>query len=88
MLFGTAISAIGFFALLIFYSTEKMVSIGLTILAAGLSLSITGAFNLILLSANADDWDCIGNDIGNDSASQPGWDVSGPGYLRRLPGGI
>ena len=50
MLFGTAISAIGFFALLIFYSTEKMVSIGLTILAAGLSLSITGAFNLILLS--------------------------------------
>jgi hypothetical protein len=50
MLFGTAISAIGFFALLIFYSTEKMVSIGPTILAAGLSLSITGAFNLILLS--------------------------------------
>jgi MFS family permease len=50
MLFGIAISAIGFFALLIFYSTENMVSIGLTILAAGLSLSITGSFNLILLS--------------------------------------
>jgi MFS family permease len=35
MLFGTAISAIGFFALLIFYSTENMVSIGLTVLAVG-----------------------------------------------------
>jgi MFS family permease len=50
MLFGTAISAIGFFVVLMFHSTENMVSIGLTVLAAGLSLSITGAFNLILLS--------------------------------------
>jgi MFS family permease len=50
MLFGTAISTIGFFAVLIFHSTENMVSIGLAILAAGLSLSITGAFNVILLS--------------------------------------
>ncbi|HJT48933.1 MAG TPA: MFS transporter [Nitrososphaeraceae archaeon] len=50
MLFGTAISAIGFFVILIFHSTENMVSVGLTILAAGLSLSITGAFNVILLS--------------------------------------
>jgi hypothetical protein len=50
MLFGTAISAIGFFVVLIFHSTENMVPIGLTVLAAGLSLSITGAFNVILLS--------------------------------------
>ena len=50
MLFGTAISAIGFFVILIFHSTENMVSIGLIILAAGLSLSITGAFNVILVS--------------------------------------
>jgi MFS family permease len=50
MLFGTAISAIGFFVVLIFHSTENMVSVGLTILSAGLSLSITGAFNVILLS--------------------------------------
>jgi len=50
MLFGTAISAIGFCVILIFHSTENMVSVGLTILAAGLSLSITGAFNVILLS--------------------------------------
>ncbi|MBV9668012.1 MAG: MFS transporter, partial [Nitrososphaeraceae archaeon] len=50
MIFGTAISTIGFFVVLIFHSTEDMVSVGLTILAAGLSLSITGAFNVILLS--------------------------------------
>jgi len=50
MVFGTAISAAGFFVLLIFHSTENMVSVGLTILAAGLSLSMMGAFNVILLS--------------------------------------
>src|SRR5919202_2852247 len=50
ILFGTVISAIGFFEVLIFHSTENMVSIGLIILAAGLSLSITGAFNVILVS--------------------------------------
>ena len=53
MLFGTVISAVGFFVVLIFHSTENMVSVGLTILAAGLSLSITGAFNVILLSVSA-----------------------------------
>jgi hypothetical protein len=50
MLLGTAISTIGFFVLLAFHSTENMVSIGLTILAAGLALSISGGFNVILLS--------------------------------------
>lgn len=49
-LIGTAISTIGFFILLMFHSTETMVSVGLTILAAGLSLSITGGFNVILVS--------------------------------------
>ena len=49
-LIGTFISAVGFIVLLAFHSTESMVSFGLTILAAGLSLSITGAFNVILLS--------------------------------------
>ena len=49
-LIGTVISAIGFFILFMFHSTESMVSAGLAILAAGLSLSITGAFNVILLS--------------------------------------
>jgi MFS family permease len=50
MLVGTAISMIGFFVLLIFHSTEDMVSIGPTILSAGLALSISGGFNVILLS--------------------------------------
>jgi MFS family permease len=49
-LIGTVISAIGFFILFMFHSTESIVSAGLAILAAGLSLSITGAFNVILLS--------------------------------------
>jgi MFS family permease len=49
-LIGTVISTIGFFILLMFHSTENMVSIGLAILASGLSLAITGAFNVILLS--------------------------------------
>jgi MFS family permease len=50
ILIGTAISTIGFFILLNFHSTENLVSIGLTVLAAGLSLSISGGFNVILLS--------------------------------------
>ena len=50
LLVGTAISTIGFFVLLNFHSTENMASIGLTILAAGLALSISGGFNIVLLS--------------------------------------
>jgi MFS family permease len=50
-LLGTIISAIGFFSLLLFHSTEFMVSVTLTIISAGLSLSITGGFNVVLLSA-------------------------------------
>jgi MFS family permease len=49
-LIGTVISVIGFFVLFMFHSTETMVSFGLTILAAGLSLTISGAFNVIILS--------------------------------------
>src|SRR5829696_4533866 len=45
------ISAIGFFSLLLFHSTEFMVSVTLAIISAGLSLSITGGFNIVLLSA-------------------------------------
>lgn len=47
---GTVISAVGFLILFMFHSTENMVSFGLTILAAGLALSIAGAFNVILVS--------------------------------------
>jgi MFS family permease len=49
-LIGTIIAAAGFFVLLTFHSTTEMVSIGLTILAVGLSLTIAGAFNVILVS--------------------------------------
>jgi len=50
LLIGTAVSTGGFLSLLAVHSTENMVSVGLAIIAAGLSLSITGAFNVILLS--------------------------------------
>ncbi|HEX6560597.1 MAG TPA: MFS transporter [Nitrososphaera sp.] len=50
LLIGTAISTIGFVSIFMFHSTENIVSVGLGIIAAGLSLSITGAFNVILLS--------------------------------------
>lgn len=49
-LIGTVIATIGFFMLVLFHSTEFMVSIGLTVLAVGLSLSIAGGFNVILMS--------------------------------------
>jgi MFS family permease len=49
-LMGTMITTIGFFLLIMFHSTESMVTIGLTVLAVGLSLSITGGFNVILVS--------------------------------------
>ena len=50
-LLGTIISAIGFISLFLFHSTEFTVSVALTIISAGLSLSITGGFNIVLLSA-------------------------------------
>jgi MFS family permease len=50
-LLGTIISSIGFISLFLFHSTEFMVSVALTIISAGLSLSITGGFNIVLLSA-------------------------------------
>ena len=49
-LIGTIISTIGFLFLIMFHSTEMMVVIGLTIIAAGLSLSTAGGFNIILVS--------------------------------------
>ena len=50
ILFGTSIATIGFFLLVMFHSTETSVMAGLTILAVGLSLSIAGGFNVILVS--------------------------------------
>jgi MFS family permease len=50
LLMGTAVSAVGFLTLFASHSTEGMVSLGLGIIAAGLSVAITGAVNVILLS--------------------------------------
>lgn len=49
-LIGTIISTAGFLFLIMFHSTQTSVAIGLTIIAAGLSLSTTGGFNVILVS--------------------------------------
>lgn len=50
ILFGTSIATVGFFLLTMFHTTETSVMMGLTILAVGLSLSIAGGFNVILVS--------------------------------------
>jgi len=50
-LIGTLVGTIGFFCLLMFHSTEFMVAITLAVISAGLSLSITGGFNVVLLAA-------------------------------------
>ncbi len=47
---GTVVGTIGFFALLLFHSTDVMVTITLAIIAAGLSLAFIGGFNIVLLS--------------------------------------
>jgi len=49
-LIGTIIGTIGFFSILLFHSTEFMVTITLAIIAAGLSLAFIGGFNVILTS--------------------------------------
>ena len=49
-LIGTIISTVGFLFLIMFHSTETTVAIGLTIIAAGLSVSTAGGFNVILVS--------------------------------------
>jgi MFS family permease len=46
---GTLICTIGFFSILIFHSTEFMISVTLGIISVGLSFSIVGAFNIVLI---------------------------------------
>ncbi len=48
---GTMICTIGFFSILVFHSTEFMISATLTIISVGLSFSIVGAFNIVLMSS-------------------------------------
>ena len=47
--FGSIISAIGFFLIYIYHSTEFIISIDLSIIAIGLSLIEIGAFNIVLV---------------------------------------
>ena len=50
IIIGTIITTIGFFTLLVFHSTEDLVSINLAILSTGLSLTGVGAMNIVILS--------------------------------------
>lgn len=50
LLIGGTVSTAGFLLLLFSHSTPEMVSVGLTVMAAGLSLSMTGGFNVVLSS--------------------------------------
>jgi MFS family permease len=48
---GTIISAVGFFLLFIYHSTESVISVELSVIAIGLSFAEIGAFNISLVSA-------------------------------------
>ena len=47
---GTVVGTVGFFSILLFHSSEDMVTLTLTLIAAGLSLAFIGGFNIILVS--------------------------------------
>jgi MFS family permease len=50
LVYGTAISTLGFVFLFLFHSSDLLVSAGLTVISCGLALSMAGVFNVILLS--------------------------------------
>ena len=50
LVFGTAISTLGFLSLFLFHYTDLLVTVGLTIISCGLAISMAGVFNVILLS--------------------------------------
>ncbi len=51
IIFGSALTTLGFVIILLFHSSELLISSGLGILSAGLSLAAVGAMNVILLSS-------------------------------------
>ena len=51
IIFGSALTTIGFVIILLFHSSEFLISTGLGILSAGLSLAAVGAMNVVLLSS-------------------------------------
>jgi len=50
VLIGTILGSIGFLSVLLFHSTDFMLTITLAVIAAGLSLAFIGGFNVVLLS--------------------------------------
>jgi MFS family permease len=50
IIFGTFVTTAGFIGLLLFHSTELLVSTNLAVLSTGLSLTSVGAMNVIILS--------------------------------------
>ena len=51
IIFGSALTTLGFAIILLFHSSEFLISTGLGILSAGLSLAAVGAMNVVLLSS-------------------------------------
>jgi MFS family permease len=51
IIFGSAFTTLGFVIILLFHSSEFLISTGLGILSAGLSLAAVGAMNVVLLSS-------------------------------------
>jgi MFS family permease len=51
VIFGSSLTTFGFIIILLFHSSELLISIGLGILSAGLSLAAVGAMNVIILSS-------------------------------------
>ena len=51
IIFGSALTTLGFVIIFLFHSSEFLISTGLGILSAGLSLAAVGAMNVVLLSS-------------------------------------
>jgi MFS family permease len=51
IIFGSTLTTLGFAIILLFHSSELLISTGLGILSAGLSLAAVGAMNIIILSS-------------------------------------
>jgi MFS family permease len=51
IIFGSVLTTLGFAIILLFHSSEFLISTGLGILSAGLSLAAVGAMNVVLLSS-------------------------------------
>jgi MFS family permease len=51
VIFGSSLTTFGFIIILLFHSSELLISTGLGILSAGLSLAAVGAMNVIILSS-------------------------------------